>query len=256
MELFTEQEYKSARWNDVLKCECDMCKAIFYKTKHSIYNARERKCKYIFCSRACVSRKTCLNRGGHEAEEKHCETCGKVFKKLVCHSKKTKHDFCCYSCFGIYINAHKKYGYNRSKLENYIDEKLIKLYPKMEFHFNRNDAINGELDIFIPSLKLAFELNGIFHYEPIFGNDKLKSTKNNDCRKFQACLERGIELCVIDTSAQKYFKENTSKKYLDIIVKIIEQKLVPVENVDFSYSGYEPKILAEGTGKICSYGGA
>ena len=90
--------------------------------------------------------------------------------------------------------------------------------------------IDAELDIYIPSLNLAFELNGIFHYEPIFGEKKLNSTKNNDKRKFQACLEKNIELCIIDTSTQKYFKENTSKIYLDIILKITDNKLLDVQS--------------------------
>jgi hypothetical protein len=82
------------------------------------------------------------------------------------------------------------------------------------------------LDIYIPSLKLAFELNGIFHYEPIYGKEKLENTQNNDGRKFQACLECGIEFCTIDVSAQKYFKEKTSQIYLDIVTDILNKKLV------------------------------
>jgi hypothetical protein len=74
------------------------------------------------------------------------------------------------------------------------------------------------------SLNIAFELNGIFHYEPIYGNDKLNKIQNNDMRKFQACLEHNIELCIIDTSQQKYFKESTSQKYLNIIVNILNEK--------------------------------
>ena len=79
-------------------------------------------------------------------------------------------------------------------------------YPNLEIHYNRKDAINSELDIYIPELELAFELNGIFHYEPIYGAEKLQQIQNNDDRKFQACLEKGISLCIIDTSSLKYFK--------------------------------------------------
>ena len=99
-------------------------------------------------------------------------------------------------------------------------------YPSLEFHFNRKDTIYAELDIYLPTLNLAFELNGIFHYEPIFGDKKLQSTQTNDKRKFQACLEHNIELCIIDVSKEKYFKEHISKKYLDIITNIIESKLL------------------------------
>ena len=70
---------------------------------------------------------------------------------------------------------------------------------------------------------MAFELNGIFHYEPIYGEEKLDKIQNNDERKFAACREAGISLCIIDTSSQKYVKPNTSKKYLDIIIEIINK---------------------------------
>ena len=80
------------------------------------------------------------------------------------------------------------------------------LFPSLEFHFNRKDTINSELDIYIPSLKIAFELNGIFHYEPIYGPEKLGQINNNDERKMQACIEHGIELCLIDVSTLTYFK--------------------------------------------------
>ena len=66
---------------------------------------------------------------------------------------------------------------------------------------------------------------GIFHYEPIYGGDKLNQTQNNDERKFQACLEQEIKLCIIDTSQQKYFKEKTSQKYLNIMNEIIQTHL-------------------------------
>ena len=102
------------------------------------------------------------------------------------------------------------------------EKKLISLYPTLKIDFNKKNAINSELDIYIPSLKLAFELNGIYHYEPIHGSNKLNQTQNNDQRKFQACYEHGISLCIIDTSKQKYFKENTSQEFLNIIVDIID----------------------------------
>ena len=125
------------------------------------------------------------------------------------------------SCAGTYNNTHKTHGTRRSKLEVWIEEQLTKLYPNLEIHFNQKDTINSELDIYIPSMKIAFELNGIFHYEPIFGEDQLNKIQNNDHRKFAACHEAGISLCVIDTSGQKYFKPKSSQRYLDIITGII-----------------------------------
>lgn len=38
------------------------------------------------------------------------------------------------------------------------------------------------------------------------------------------CLENGIELCIIDASSFTKFKEESAKKYLDIITNIIDNK--------------------------------
>ena len=109
-------------------------------------------------------------------------------------------------------------------MEIWIEENLKNKY-NFEILFNNKEIIGSELDIYIPHFKLAFELNGIFHYEPIFGNKKLEQTINNDNRKFQACLEKGIEFCIIDTSGSKKFKPERDKKYLDIIDNILEIKM-------------------------------
>lgn len=130
--------------------------------------------------------------------------------------------FCSHSCAAKWNNAHKTKGTRVSKLEHWIAKRLPELHPNLEFHFNRKDTINGELDIYIPSLKLAFELNGIYHYEPIYGSDKLASIRSNDERKFQACIEQGIELCILDVSSMEYFKPIKAQKFLDIITNIIQ----------------------------------
>ena len=133
--------------------------------------------------------------------------------------------FCSSSCAATYNNTHKTIGYRRSKLEIWLEERLLQKYFNLEFKFNDKEAINSELDIYIPSVQIAFELNGIFHYEPIFGEEKLKDIQNNDNRKFQACLEHNIELCIIDSSGQKRFTIQSSEKYLTIISNIIDSKL-------------------------------
>lgn len=145
--------------------------------------------------------------------------------KLPSEIKKSPNHFCSSSCAATYNNTHKTHGTRRSKLEIWLEQKLPSLHPSLEFHFNRKDAINSELDIYIPSLKLAFELNGIFHYEPIFGPEKLSQIQNNDQRKHAACYESGIEMCWIDVSSFKKFKKERAEKYLNIITEIINKKL-------------------------------
>lgn len=111
------------------------------------------------------------------------------------------------------------------KLEFWLEEQLTKNFPQLTILYNQKETINSELDIHIPSLNLAFELNGIFHYEPIHGQDKLSSIQNNDSRKFQACLEREIELVIIDASHLTYFKPKHGMKYYEIISNIISTKI-------------------------------
>jgi hypothetical protein len=159
-------------------------------------------------------------------QEVNCRNCNKQFEKTLNQIKKTLNHFCCQSCSTTYNNKHKIIGNKRSKLEIWLEEQLTQLYPNINIHFNRKDAIGSELDIYIPSLNLAIELNGIFHYEPRYGTNKLGQIQNNDKSKSLACHEAKIDLCIIDTSKQKYVKPSTSQKYLDIIINIINERLL------------------------------
>ena len=166
-----------------------------------------------------------------------CSQCSKTFtrgkSKIIQWKKKSDRIFCSKTCAATYNNTHKTHGYRRSKLEAYIETKLTTNYPNLEIHFNRKDTINSELDIYIPSLNLAFELNGIFHYEPIYSDKQFSQIQNNDKRKFQACLEKNIELCIIDSSLLSYFKPEKAEKYYQIVKQIIDTKLV-------RHAGIEP----------------
>lgn len=200
-----------------IPCVCNFCGNFFTKSRRDATISLRRNQTNTFCSKYC-------NRKYNTSIMVQCAECNSTFTKSVSQIKKSKNNFCNHSCAAKHFNKNKKHGSQRSKLEAYLEEELIKQYPNLLFHFNRRDTINAELDIFIPSLKLAFELNGIFHYEPIFGIEKLIKTKNNDDRKFQACIEHGIELCIIDTSKEKYFKLNKCIVYRDIIFNIINNR--------------------------------
>lgn len=205
---------------------CDFCGQGFQRYTRLYKRSNKPLFDNNFCSRKCfaaslVTKVLCA-----------CQQCSKSFYKLPSQILVSKNNFCSKSCAATYHNAHKTIGIRRSRLEVWLEQQLTSLYPGLEIHYSRKDAINSELDIYVPSLKIAFELNGIFHYEPIFGENKLQQTKNNDQRKFQACLEQGIEFCTLDTSTQKYFKPKTSEKYLTIICNIINQKMVGISEFE------------------------
>ncbi len=216
--LFTEYEFEIAKSNDTLPCECYTCKETFFLTERRIIICLNpnQVSQGKYCSRKCQKTEIKVQ----------CTNCNTEFFKQPNQIKKTLNNFCSKSCAATYNNTHKKTGTRRSKLEVYLEEQLLSLYPNIEFHFNKKDAINSELDIYIPSLNLAFELNGIYHYEPIHGQDKLNKIQNNDQRKFQACIDKQIELVLIDVSSLSYFKDKKAKTFLDIITNIINLKLV------------------------------
>lgn len=224
--LFTPSEFEEAKSRDLLPLECYICHSTFTISKNEIQKSIKRQAEknprrndLKYCSRKCT------HEGKHNGKQIECHLCGNVVYRTPKDLRKTKYTFCSTSCSAIYHNAHKTTGCRRSKLEKWIEEQLTKKYSILHIDHNKTDTINAELDIYIPSLNLAFELNGIFHYEPIFGEKKLSSHKTNDDRKFQACLEKHIELCIIDTSSQKRFTPNSSGKFLDIIAAIIDKKM-------------------------------
>lgn len=219
MLLISTEQLLSFKSTDKIQLQCDFCQKKFdrmqkyIKSELKLYNTTKH-----FCCHACSTESK------NKKEKVNCKQCGKQFFKKLNQLKKYPNSFCSSSCAATYNNTHKTHGCRRSKFELYLEQILPTKYGELEFHFARKDAINSELDIYIPSLKLAFELNGIFHYEPIYGEKQLQKTKNNDNRKFQACLEHNIELCIINVSSMNYFKPDKAQKFVDIITNIIDSK--------------------------------
>lgn len=266
--LYTEYEFATAKVADKLNCECEHCHTIFGARKRDIQRVLTGGAKHQHFAKYC-SRK-CFGLAQRKQIEISCECCGKLVLKHPSKIKRNRHTycsvkcqrtprlvqmkcsycgtdvsiepnkltksklhFCSNNCTGKYYSEHKTWGNSRSKLEMWLEPELRQLYPATEIHFNQNDAINAELDIYIPSLKLAFELNGAFHYEPIYGEAHLAKIKNNDTRKFQACLERQIELCIIDNSVMKRFTPCQALTFLNIITSVIKTKAAVLSSGGF-----------------------
>ena len=64
---------------------------------------------------------------------------------------------------------------------------------------------------------MPLKFNGIFHYEPIFGQEKLDQIKNNDLKKIKECNRQVIDLICIDTTSQKSFSKKSSEPFLNIL---------------------------------------
>ncbi len=221
-------QFHSAKYDDIVEVVCAQCSQTYKRKKRDIKAYQRRNLSASVC-------KKCQNANQKTGSKVQCPECGKSSYKPV--EKISKgYIFCNATCSTTYNNKHKDYGYRRSKLEKWIEDRLIQDFPILDIHFNSKQAIESELDIYIPALRLGIELNGIFHYEPIYSPNQFKRIQNNDQQKIIECYKRGIELCVIDTSTQKYFSDKTSEKYYAIVTNIINRCLKRLEQTE----GIEP----------------
>jgi len=217
--LLSDEDFIKLKSQEKVPLECTVCGKTFYRMKAKVLGKIRGtipKVKCTCCSYYCYrlsGRVKCL-----------CANCGLSFEKQKSQMK-GKNNFCSKSCAAFYNNTHKTYGTRRSKLEIYIESCIRESFPKINLLVNDKTLINSELDFYFPDLKFAVELNGIFHYEPIFGIDKHTKIQNNDKQKIIRCYEKDVELCVIDTSGFKHFKKEKADFYKNIIFEILINKI-------------------------------
>lgn len=202
----------------VLDKLCHQCGKEF-QTKNSQYHRNTRQKHRFYCSVDCQTASK------FRYSTYACDQCGNDVKKRPCDLRQSKSGrvFCNTSCAAKYNNANKVTGTRRSKLELFLEAQVRQEFPSLNVITNDVSTIGAELDMLFPDLKLAVELNGIFHYEPIYGETKFNRITNNDLQKSALCRENGIELCVIDTSHQKKFTEKSSRPYLTVIIDLINK---------------------------------
>lgn len=202
---------------------CPQCKKTYYRSRSGFvrtFSPSVNK-KYIFCSSECAA-------VFHtKSVNMQCGQCGEECIKQQVEIKKSKsgHMFCSRSCAAIYNNKNKKHGYTRSKIELFIEEQIKLEFPNLQFVCNDVETIGLELDFYFPDLKFALELNGIFHYEPIYGQNTFDRIQHNDNQKIIKCYQNDIELCVLDIASIKNFSSKAKEQYKNIV---IEQILRPI----------------------------
>lgn len=196
---------------------CPHCQQSFTTTKANIVRklAPSDTRKNIFCSSQCQ-----INRRFTQITTK-CDYCQASIFKYPNQLKRSKLHFCNSSCAAKYNNSHKKHGTRRSKLESYLEQQMRTMWPNLKITTNGKEAIGSELDFYFPQLRLAIELNGIFHYEPIYGQDKLDRIVENDRQKSIRCTENGIEFCVINASSCTHLNQKAKDTYWKIVQDII-----------------------------------
>lgn len=203
------REFDSLSRHGLAKLRCFNCRGVFFLEKHRVERAMTRGTgKY--CSQACArhARRT--------SQEVQCSNCKTLFRKHGVELKRTKNHFCSRSCSASFNNRHKNLGRGRrSKAEDYLSELIRSDYPSLAMRQNDRTLLPSglEVDIVLPGLKLAIELNGPVHYFPLFGQEKLAKVQAADIAKQLEIQSLGYGLIVIDISAYGYFKK--VKRMLD-----------------------------------------
>lgn len=215
----TIENFNKLKMNEYIELKCRICDKFFKQTKGMILKSFNNGFNSGFCSR------NCSNKSKKNKIDSKCEECGLNIQIRKWQHDNYNHFFCSYTCSAKYRNKNKTSGYKRSKIEAFVENKIKENFPKLVFKCNERKLLNGlELDFYFPEIKLGIELNGITHYEPIYGLDRLTRSKDSDKRKMILCNEIGVELAVINISQFKYFTENCKK----IIWKEIEEILFPL----------------------------
>ena len=105
-----------------------------------------------------------------------------------------------------------------SKIEKFLKEGLTSEGYDVIFHMKGLiPAENLEVDLFVPSLKTAIEIDGPAHFLPIWGEDSLQKNIRSDAKKSGLILSKGY--CMIRVKQiNKNVSEKSKRKTLALIL--------------------------------------
>lgn len=117
--------------------------------------------------------------------------------------------------------AVREAGKTGSKLERFLFNKLLESGLNVEFH-KEQSILNTKLqiDLFIPKLNVAIEVDGPSHFEPVWGDDALKRNRKYDDKKTGLILGKGLYL--IRIKQNKDFSKSRGLLILDKLQKILD----------------------------------
>jgi very-short-patch-repair endonuclease len=117
------------------------------------------------------------------------------------------------------VRASSKHG---SKLEKYLLSALINNGYRVDFH--KEQILSNtklQIDIFIPNLNLAIEVDGPSHFEPVWGEDALNKNIKYDNKKTGLLLGKGAVL--IRIKQIRDYSPTRAKIIWDNLKSVIEQ---------------------------------
>ena len=118
-----------------------------------------------------------------------------------------------------------------SKLEKFLFKELLSDGLVVEFH-KEQSILNTKLqiDLFVPTLNLAIEVDGPSHFEPVWGDDALSRNKKYDNKKTGLMIGKGLFL--IRIKQEKEFSKARAILVLNKLRSSIEQIKSGIVNQD------------------------
>lgn len=124
-----------------------------------------------------------------------------------------------YMC-GLAAEAVRSASKDGSKAEKFVRKELTKAGWTVQFHVkNLIPDANLEVDLFVPGLKTAIEIDGPAHFLPIWGEDKLAKHQIADARKSGLLMSKGY--CLI--RVKQITKSLSMKKQRDMLNAIVAE---------------------------------
>jgi very-short-patch-repair endonuclease len=107
-----------------------------------------------------------------------------------------------------------------SKLELFLFNTLLQDGYVVEFHKEQN-LLNTklQLDLFLPKLNIAIEVDGPSHFAPVWGEDTLKRNKGYDNKKTGLILGKGLSLIRVKQS-KDFSKARATVIYRELLKSI------------------------------------
>lgn len=111
-----------------------------------------------------------------------------------------------------------------SKLERFLLSSLIKDGYKVDFH-KEQSLLNTKLqiDLFLPTLNIAIEVDGPSHFKPVWGQENLKRNQGYDNKKTGLILGKGLVLIRIKQT------KDFSKARAQTIYNELKNQLISIQ---------------------------
>jgi len=112
-----------------------------------------------------------------------------------------------------------------SKLELFILEQLVKNGYKVDFHKEQTlSNTKLQIDLFLPTMSVAIEIDGPSHFTPLWGEDTLKKNKTYDNKKNGLIIGKGLVLIRIKQT------KDFSKSRAMIVFDKLQEQLLSISN--------------------------